>query len=606
MFKRIISVALAGAMVLAISTTTVFASRNKNESGWIPPGIAKKAFDDCDKFPWAEKAIEKMRLKGLVKGREERKFAPQSSVTKLEAIIMALRVMGWEEEASRETKLPNRYKGKKVGEWAKGYVAIAFEKGLLDDVDMMYFNPNEPAKRHEVAKYVVRAIGYEDEAQDHMNDELYFKDAPAIPQGSVGYVYLVNEMKLMVGNNGKFNPMGTLTRAEMAVLFDRLDEKIDNDADEDGYEGEIHRISDSKITIKIDGELKSFDVSDDVVVYYSDSRIRYSKLNVGNYVSIQLVDDEVVYIEVTDRSGKDDKIISQYTGVATDITEGRPSTLTVQIDRMQIIFEVNNNTLVYFKNVKGSFNEIENGDTVSVTVDTRNRAREIRVNRDAKENTISEIKGTITDIDLVGTYNLFINGRSYSLSQDAKATIPGKANVVLEDLEVGHEVVCVLVDNIITRVDVESTFTMVSGEIGEIGTKLITLISNGVSKQYECADNIMVTIDGQNSRYSRLTEGMTVELKIRDDLVCQIDAENMELRLEGKITSIAQVENGYKLTLAVDDDEFEYLVADDVEISVAGVSEKAIEDLKVNQEGEFIVENYLIIKIDINEDVIAD
>ena len=613
MTKRIISAALVGAIVLTMSTTVAFASQNKNErdwlppgiskkvtndSGnvWLPPGIAKKAFDDVDKFPWAQKAIEKMKLKGLVKGKEETKFAPQSSVTKLETIIMALRIMGWEEEVSRKTTLPNKYKGKEVGEWAKGYVTIAFEKGLLDDVDMMYFSPNEPAKRHEVAKYIVRAIGYEDEAQDHMDDELSFKDAPAIPQGSVGYVYLVNEMKLMIGNDGKFNPMGTLTRAEMAVLFDRLDEKVDNNVDEDEYEGEIYRISDSKITIKIDGELKSFDVSDDVVVYYNDNQIRYSKLDVGNYVLIQLENDEVAYIEVTDGNSKDDKIISQYTGVVTDITEGRPAKLTVQIDRMQVIFEVNNNALIYFKNVKGSFDEIENGDTVSVTVDARNRAREIRVNRDAKENTISEVKGTITDVDLVGTYNLFINGKSYQLSQDAKVSIPGKTNVDLEDLEVGYKVVCVLEDDIITTVDVESAFATVSGEIEKIGTKL-TLIANGVSKRYECAEDIVVTIDGQNSKYSRLTKGMTVVLKIKDDLVYQIDAENIERKLDGKITSITQVEDGYKLTLTVNDKEIEYLVADDVKISVVGVSDKAIEDLKVNQEGKFLVENNLIKKV---------
>ena len=57
------------------------------------------------------------------------------------------------------------------------------------------------------------------------------------------------------------------------------------------------------------------------------------------------------------------------------------------------------------------------------------------------------------------------------------------------------------------------------------------------------------------------------------------------------------MEDGYKLTLTVNDKEIEYLVADDVKISVVGVSDKAIEDLKVNQEGKFLVENNLIKKV---------
>ena len=122
----------------------------------------------------------------------------------------------------------------------KGYVAVAYEKGILDDVDMMYFKPNDPAKRYEVAKYVIRALGYEREAQRSMDERLPFVDAELVPQGAVGYVYLVNDMKLMQGDNNRaFNPMGTLTRVEMAVLFHRLDQKVDSDIDENEYRGII-------------------------------------------------------------------------------------------------------------------------------------------------------------------------------------------------------------------------------------------------------------------------------------------------------------------------------------------------------------------------------
>ena len=46
-------------------------------------------------------------------------------------------------------------------------------------------------------------------------------------------------MGLMIGNNNRFNPLGTLTRAEMAVLFQRLDEKVDSEIDEDEVRGKL-------------------------------------------------------------------------------------------------------------------------------------------------------------------------------------------------------------------------------------------------------------------------------------------------------------------------------------------------------------------------------
>ena len=45
-----------------------------------------------------------------------------------------------------------------MGQWAYGYINVAYEKGILDNVDMMYFEPSQPALRHEVAKYVIRAL----------------------------------------------------------------------------------------------------------------------------------------------------------------------------------------------------------------------------------------------------------------------------------------------------------------------------------------------------------------------------------------------------------------------------------------------------------------
>ena len=88
-------------------------------------------------------------------------------------------------------------------------------------------------------------------------------------------------------------------------------------------------------------------------------------------VSIKIVDE-------TD-DGKD-KIISNYKGEVIDINI-RAKEITIQVESMKVTFIPADNVRVYFKEELGDFNEIMVGDNVKVIVDTRNRAREIYIDR---------------------------------------------------------------------------------------------------------------------------------------------------------------------------------------------------------------------------------
>jgi hypothetical protein len=454
---KLLSLGMAALLTVSMTATSVFADsgwKKKGNGNFIPPGIAKKLFDDCDQVKWAQKAIEKLNIKGILKGVDG-KYYPQRAVTKIEALAMTLRIMDWEDEALITKKLPKKYKGEKVNNWAIGYVTIAYEKGILDDVDMMYFKPNEPAKRHEVAKYVIRALGKEDEAEDYMDKDLRFVDATAVPQGSVGYVYLVDKLGIMKGDGKAFNPMGTLTRAEMAVLFSNLDDKVDGEKDENEYTGTVKGIRADKIEIKIGNSVKRFEVSDDVIVYDGRDRIDYSDIDKGDYVIIKVEDDEVVYIEITDEEVEQDKIISRYTGELIGIDDdSSPETITVQIENMKAIFEVIDDVEVYFKNMEGNFNEIKKGDKVTVTVDNKNRAKKIHVDRVLDVDDEEEISGKLTNIDLTGIYHISVNNIRYKLAKDADVVIEDD-DADLEDLEIGMDVEIILENGIVTYIYAE-------------------------------------------------------------------------------------------------------------------------------------------------------
>ena len=448
--KKIISMILAVMLILGATSTAVFAKNEKQSNG--KGNVLTKFFEDSDEVSWAQKAINKLQLKGLLKGNNG-KYQPNRSVTQLEAIIMCLRIMDWEDEALIMENLPKKYKGEAVQKWAVGYINKAAELGILDEVDLMYFKPSAPVKRHEIAKYVIRALQKEDEAQDKMNEELTFVDAAAVPQGSVGYVYLVNKLGIMVGDGKRFNPMGTLSRAEMAVLFCNLDDRVDNDNDEDEFTGIVDSVRAGEIVLKIGALTRTFDVSDYVVVYKGTKSIAYSRIVKGDNVLLKTDDNVVEYIEILTDDQADDKIITNYSGELRAIGSGDPITLTVKIEELTAIFKVADGAEFYFKGVKGTVNDLEVGDEVKIAVDNSNRALKVVVDRQLA--VITRDQGKITALDLAGTYHLSVDGTRYVLSKDADVEVDNVA-ADFDELKVGMDVIVGLRESVIESVYAEN------------------------------------------------------------------------------------------------------------------------------------------------------
>jgi len=211
-------------------TNVAYAKKGNKNDKWQKR--YEKKFQDVLEDHWANKAIEKMGAKDLILGDEFGNYQPNSSTKKIEVLIMALRIMGWEDEARLYDELPENYTGKEVAKWAVGYVALAYEKGLLQEDELKKFNPNSAAKRYEVAKYITRALGLEEDDIGDLDELEDYKDRDDIPEGNEGYVNMIISLQLMIGFNNSFNPNSSLSRAEMAVLFSRLDDKVDSNEDQ--------------------------------------------------------------------------------------------------------------------------------------------------------------------------------------------------------------------------------------------------------------------------------------------------------------------------------------------------------------------------------------
>ncbi len=520
MMRKILTLILILTLVISSATTVAFADPWKDESGNYPPGLSKtgglppgiaKKFLDIDGYKWAEKAIEKMAEKGVIMGIGQGRFAPQSSVTKLEAIVMALRVMG-EDDLAKEYLVDVKAGKKKLKfkdnlqEWAYGYVALAEEKGLLDDADILYFRLNDPATRHEVAKYLVRAMGDEDTAQDHMNADLDFIDASLIPQGSVGYIYVANKEKIITGyEDDTFRPFNAVTRAEMAVMVDRLDGTVEDD--DEFYEivrGEVTDIDDDWIAIDDD---EKFDITNDTEVFFDDDEEgEIEDLAVGDEVKIKVnAEDEILSIEV------DRDLYEVYEGEVTDIDDD-----WIEIDDDDK-FDITNDTEVFFDDdEEGEIEDLAVGDEVKIKVNAEDEILSIEVDRDLYE----VYEGEVTDID--DDWIEIDDDDKFDITNDTEVFFDDDEEGAIEDLLVGDEVkVKVNAEDEIISIEVDrELYEVYEGELTAISTdyRMINIeIDDDENKILSIADDVVVIIEGDDSEMEDLRFGDEVKVKINND-----------------------------------------------------------------------------------------
>jgi hypothetical protein len=598
--KRLIALTLVMVLVLGVAVTG-HAAPNGKKGGGLPPGIQKKVtlsmfanLLDLDLVPWAKDAMEKMCVKGYIKGYDDKTFKPNKSVSQLEAVIMALRILGWEEDARSINKLPSKYKGGKLGSWAYGYVSVAYDKGILDEVDLMYFNPNSAAKRWEVAKYFVRALGKEDEAEDHMNEKLNFKDYTAIPVGAVGYIYVMNDLGLMMGNaNGTFNPNGAVTRAEMAVLLERIDDKVDDDNEGNEIYGRVVDVDAGSYELKldVDGSQKWYEGIEGIAVYRDGEYYDFDVLKRGDYVEILLNSSgKVIFIELKDEKKDEDKLITNFSGEVTDVNV-RNSRITIESGTALFTFTVKSDADIRLNGEKADLEDIKVGDTVKLRVDDRNRVIKLSAQGDHKpgEDEIAEVEGTIYRMR-DGQIRVKVGSDYYTFNIDKDTLVYiDEKRAEVEDLMADMPVVVRYKGDTALRIVAQSLEAELEGVITELSAKddTITVKVGSSYRTLSVNKNTAVRVNGKAAGFNELAVGMRVTVSYRAQLALRIQASKDVTEVEGVITSVNVRRE--KINVLVGSKTYTYSV-DDADIYVEGESAD-VEDLVVGMNAELELVN---------------
>lgn len=244
-FKKIAIALLTVVMVLNLAAAGAFAKPpegKENHGGAHGKAHLKVTFSDVNGH-WAEEYMSAMNVQGIINGYGDATFRPDNSVTQDEAITMIARILKLDVNINAVV-VPEAIKADaKIALWAKPYVAMALQRGILNTEDLKNFSSYKEAQRYEVAAWLARALGLDGEAANAMNSALPYVDSYNVPGWAKGYIWVISDQGIMVGYPGKyFHPNKGILRAEMAAMLSRIMNRVAGQLDLQPVKGVVQEV----------------------------------------------------------------------------------------------------------------------------------------------------------------------------------------------------------------------------------------------------------------------------------------------------------------------------------------------------------------------------
>ena len=171
---------------------------------------------------WAAEEIDLLSAKEIVGGYSDGSFRPNRDLTRAEFSKMVVSALNMENEAYSLYGVPSYFTDISGGHWAKGFIELAYELGIVQGNGDGTFQPERVIRRDEITAMLYRAMRLPREAEGETY-MLQFADAKAIPAWAEKYIAKAVEWGLITGYpDNTFRPAQRTTRAEAVVFLSRL------------------------------------------------------------------------------------------------------------------------------------------------------------------------------------------------------------------------------------------------------------------------------------------------------------------------------------------------------------------------------------------------
>ncbi|WP_246942773.1 glycosyl hydrolase family 18 protein [Bacillus pinisoli] len=168
---------------------------------------------------WAKYDIKMVYEQGWMKGKTPAIFSPNDSITRAEAaviLVRALQLKPLTKISSSTVDVPSDY-------WAKTEIEIIKQHNLMVGDEKGKFNANDFVSREQLAAIIHRAIKGNEQMEISTSP---FKDV-LTSRWSYQDILAMHNLGIFSGfNDGTFRPSEPITRAQMAVILNRVSNKL--------------------------------------------------------------------------------------------------------------------------------------------------------------------------------------------------------------------------------------------------------------------------------------------------------------------------------------------------------------------------------------------
>ena len=176
-------------------------------------GVKGTRFRDLQHHVWAREAIIEMDDKGIVNDLSAVAFAPGRNITRGDFAMFLVRALGLTGSGAK-VSFDDVYTNREYAE----AIAIGKEEGILNGVGDNKFNPDAEISRQDMMTIISRGMALSGDS-----DLAAFSDSSEIADYALSHVKAMIASGLIKGNaDGTINPRGNTTRAEAAVIMQRI------------------------------------------------------------------------------------------------------------------------------------------------------------------------------------------------------------------------------------------------------------------------------------------------------------------------------------------------------------------------------------------------
>lgn len=568
---RFLTTVITSMVVIAVLAGAVFAA------SW--------EFGDV-KGHWAEAYIQKMALKGIIQGVGGGLFAPNKAVTRLESVVMLTRIKH-PDRTITDRPIPPVFKGT-VASWGKKYVALAVEEGIIAGDDLEDFRPDEPTKRYEAAVFAVRTLGLAEKAEALKNVDLGFLDTYKIPMQARGYVQIAVEEGIIKGyGDGSFKPLETLSRAEAATLFYRVDRKLKNEVDDKEVSGRVTSVDTfalPSVTIKLeDGTEETVYVNNSTSIFVEGKKASLKDVAAGNYVTAiyNELETYALFLEAFKEPPlQPEERTIPYGGIIDNLHEDLRMIVINRNDGQKVSHTIKDGADILLNDEPVTISELVPGQSITYYVDkeTNDIVRISAVGID------EVVEGKVVFVSYGGAIDRMIQIKTfdgdekklYRIAEDVVVTKNGEPTA-LESIMNYDMVKLSVAKSKVVEIEAESAEKEVSGKLVSISYKeeqpRITIeLSSGEEVTYPIdIEEVDVERNNDDAELTDLFKGDMVELTLTYNLVTEIEADSVKQEIEGTIVSFSV---GEEITITVldekDDTQKTFILAPDARIKKNG------------------------------------